>query len=128
MRLAKQLPVPDDPLAWLARVVRNEAISQARASQRRLRREQLAATWHAAWFEPPQVDAVALSSAEVETALRQLDEAVREVLVAHIWGGLTFRQIADAFGMPRSTVHRRYVTALEQLRGRLGLPLNELDR
>lgn len=121
IRLARQRQVPDDPLAWLARVVRNEAISQARANQRRLQREQRAASEQAAWLEPVQAQEAALSSDEVQAALRELDEAVRDVLVAHIWGGLTFRQIAEAFEMPRSTVHRRYLSALEQLRGRLGL-------
>jgi RNA polymerase sigma-70 factor (ECF subfamily) len=123
IRLAQQTRAPDDPLAWLARVVRNEAISQARASQRRTRREQQAASWQAAWLEPVQGDHAGFAPAEVESALRGIDEAVRDVLVAHIWGGLTFRQIAEAFDMPRSTVHRRYLNALEQLRGRLGLPL-----
>lgn len=125
IRLAEQTRVPDDPLAWLARVVRNEAISQARASQRRLRREQRAASWQAAWLEPVEGDRAALAPTEVETALREIDEAMRDVLIAHIWGGLTFRQIAGAFEVPRSTVHRRYLSALEQLRGRLGLSLNE---
>jgi RNA polymerase sigma-70 factor (ECF subfamily) len=125
IRLAKQACAPDDPLAWLARVVRNEAISQARANERRWRREQQVASWQSPWLEPAQAGDEGLSADEVEKALRNLDEAVREVVVAHLWGGLTFRQIADAFEMSRSTVHRRYLSALEQLREHLGLPLSE---
>ena len=41
-------------------------------------------------------------------ALAELSDDEREVIVAHIWGGLTFAQIAEVTGLPSSTAHRRY--------------------
>ncbi len=49
----------------------------------------------------------------------QLPSEEREILVAHVWGGLSIRQIATAFELSRSTVHRRYTSAIEQLRNEL---------
>jgi RNA polymerase sigma-70 factor (ECF subfamily) len=43
----------------------------------------------------------------------------REVVVARIWGGLTFDEIAALVGEPRTTVYRRYGEALEVLREKL---------
>jgi RNA polymerase sigma-70 factor (ECF subfamily) len=52
-----------------------------------------------------------------------LDE--REVIVAHLWGGLTFEQIAAVAGCSSSTAHRRYAAGLSALRERLHVPCPE---
>lgn len=120
IELARQRPTPNSPAAWLYRVVRNRAISQARSAERRRRHEQsramLVATWTAAADEPP------VSAAEVLAALDSLAAEQREVVVARIWGGLTLEQTAEALGASTSTVHRRYVAALQTLRERLESP------
>jgi RNA polymerase sigma-70 factor (ECF subfamily) len=41
-------------------------------------------------------------------------------MVAHLWGGLTFEQIADTVGGSASTAYRRYAAGLDLLRDRLG--------
>jgi RNA polymerase sigma-70 factor (ECF subfamily) len=43
----------------------------------------------------------------------------REVVIARIWGGLTFDEIAALVRDSRTTVHRRYNEALATLRERL---------
>jgi len=43
----------------------------------------------------------------------------REVVIARIWGGLTFDEIAALTGDSRTTVFRRYGEALEVLREKL---------
>ncbi len=44
------------------------------------------------------------------------------MIVAHLWGGLTFEQIAELAGCSPSTAHRRYVAGLANLRERLHVP------
>ena len=58
-------------------------------------------------------------------ALEGLPLAEREVVVARIWGGLSFEEIAGLTGALTSTVHRRYQAGLAALRERLGLPCPE---
>ena len=54
----------------------------------------------------------------------QLEIEDREILVAHVWTGLSFRQIADAYDSSSSVVHRRYQAALLKLRDHLGVQLD----
>lgn len=118
IRLAREVPTPDDPVAWLARVARNEAFSRWRSEQRRRRREQLAAAERPAWFLESRlaVDDSPASAADIQAALEQLDEPTREIVVAHLWSGLTFRQIAEAFELSSSAAHRQYTAGLERLK------------
>lgn len=118
IRLARERPTPNDPVAWLARVARNEALSRWRSDQRRRQREQVVAAERPAWFVEPRLggDDSLASPAEVQTALEQLDEATREIVVAHLWSGLSFRQIAEAFELSSSAAHRQYTSGLERLR------------
>jgi len=46
----------------------------------------------------------------------------REVIVAHVWGGLSFEQIGELIGSSASTAHRWYVAGLTLLRERMGVP------
>ena len=50
LKLAAQR-VPDNPAAWLFRVVRNGAIDAGQVARRRKRYETAAASWAASWFE-----------------------------------------------------------------------------
>ena len=45
----------------------------------------------------------------------------REVIVAHLWGGLTFEQIGELSGCSASTAHRQYTAGLSAIRERLGV-------
>ncbi|HTN75532.1 MAG TPA: RNA polymerase sigma factor, partial [Pirellulaceae bacterium] len=106
-------------VGWLYRVVRNRAISQARASGRRRKYEAAAAAQLSTWFEPSSGSA--LDAAAASSALQGLPEGHREVIVARIWGGLSFEQISELAGVSVSTAHRRYYEGLAQLRDKLGL-------
>jgi RNA polymerase sigma-70 factor (ECF subfamily) len=111
-------PVPVVP--WLYRVVRNAAISATRSARRRQRHEGVAAGRTPAWFVP--VEARGLDERAATTALQGLPIEQREAIVAHLWGGLTFEQIADVMGSSSSTTHRWYLAGLAALRERLKLP------
>jgi len=118
LKLMGQPRLPEQVLPWLFRVVRNRAISAARAERRRRRREQDVAARSAPWFstDPAQgLDADALHQ-----ALAALPADQREVIVAHIWGGLTFEQIAALAACSTSMAYRRYSAGVAALRARLG--------
>jgi len=51
----------------------------------------------------------------VERAVQELPAEQREVLVLRIWGGLTFRQAAEALDIPPGTAASRYRLALKTL-------------
>ena len=54
-------------------------------------------------------------------ALEALPGEKREVVVARIWGGLTFEEIAEFADISSSEAHRRYEAALAVLRKSLGV-------
>ena len=119
LELCRQHPLPGRIVPWLYTVVRNKAISAARSENRRRRHEATAAGLSESWFEPSP-DAV-FDAAVATEALRDLPESEREVIVAHVWGGLSFEEIAEAFDTSSSTAHRRYQAGLAALRERLGV-------
>ena len=55
----------------------------------------------------------------LETALRELPDEQREVVVLKVWGELTFQEIADTVDAPLNTVAARYRYALGKLRDRI---------
>lgn len=119
IRLAAQVTIPEDSIAWLARVVRNAAIDAARTQRRRTQHEMAAVESRPTLFEAADIAADHTQSEEVQLALQTLDEETREVVIAHLWNNLTFRQIAEAFGMSPATAHRRYDTGINCLRASL---------
>lgn len=121
LKLARQRSAPDKPAAWLYRVVRNGAIDAARSARRRQKYETRAAESSPAWFLPPD-DPTGLDGRLVASALKALPDEIRAIMVAHLWGGLTFEDIAAAQGGSASTCYRRYAAGLQLLRERLNVP------
>ncbi len=115
LQLARQPTVPEQPATWLYRVVRNTAISVARSEQRRRQHETAAAESAENWFVADET--AGLDAAAATSALASLADDEREVIVAHLWGGLTFQEIAAVTGLSSSTAHRRYELGLRTLRG-----------
>jgi len=119
LALVRQTALPENLVGWLYRVVRNGALSVSRASGRRTKREAAAAHAVEPWFEPREGER--LDAAEATRALECLPIEQRETIVARLWGGLSFDQIAALTGSPKSTVHRWYERGLAALRERLGI-------
>jgi RNA polymerase sigma-70 factor (ECF subfamily) len=123
LKLVAQRPLPDQPAAWLFRVVRNGALNAALAARRRRHHEAEAASEGAIWFrtdsESSRRDSLDAESASA--ALQSLPLEQREAIVAHLWGGLTFEQIGELTGCSASTAHRQYVSGLATIRDRLGV-------
>jgi RNA polymerase sigma-70 factor (ECF subfamily) len=120
IKLAALKPSPERVAAWLYRVVRNGAISAARSDQRRRQHETARAAQTETWFVP--TEGTGLDATTATTALQTLPLDEREVLIAHLWGGLTFDEIGALIGTSSSTAHRRYLAALTLLRERLRVP------
>jgi RNA polymerase sigma factor (sigma-70 family) len=115
LELISQRQRPARVVAWLYRVVRNGAISAARGARRRTRRETAVAAPEA-WFDA--VDGP-LDAQEATAALAALPLELREVVVARIWGSLTFAEIAELVSTSLSTAQRRYEQGIQELHTRL---------
>jgi RNA polymerase sigma-70 factor (ECF subfamily) len=116
--LSRQRLAPDNPVGWLYRVVRNRAFNEARSNSRQSRRETAAAADRQSWFEPSdddRIDAVAATN-----ALEGLPPDQREVIIARLWGGLSFDEVARLSGVSLSAAYRAYQRGIATLRERLG--------
>ncbi len=120
IELAGQSRRPENATAWLFRVVRNKALSAARTAQRRRRHEAHAGRRRPAWFVRSPDDR--LDGDAAAAALASLAVEQREVVVARIWGQLSFQEIGELIGASDSAAHRRYESALSALRQKLRTP------
>ncbi|MFN6102962.1 MAG: RNA polymerase sigma factor [Planctomycetaceae bacterium] len=114
-KLARQEPSPDNPVAWLYRVCRNLAEKQRTSDKRRRRREQ---QWAQAKVSASNL-ADDTNLAETLAAVESLEEELREVLVARLWGRLSLEEVGKLCGVSTATAFRRYQAALESLRNRM---------
>ena len=115
VKLASQRVAPDEPSAWLYRVVRNGAVSMSRSFWRRRKRESVVSKGESLFGSTDdRIDAEHATS-----VLQDLDPETRAVVVARIWGGLTFDEIAHSQGYSIATAHRRYHDGLKRLHERL---------
>jgi RNA polymerase sigma-70 factor (ECF subfamily) len=106
--------LPGNPAAWLFAAVRLRAISQSRSDRRRRRHEEEAAK---EWFQRSRQRRAA---GEIATeALAELSLADREIVIAHLWGHLTFEEIARLVGTSSSTAQRRFEAVISRLREKL---------
>ena len=98
---------------------------RSRSSQRRRRHETAAVGGRSAVFDRSPADRIDADVAAA--ALQSLSIELREVVVARIWGGLTFQQIGRLVGVSDSAAHRRYEAALVALRQKLRTPCLKND-
>ncbi len=126
LKLVKERKPPTNVVGWLFQVVRNGAISAARSEERRQRHERAAAERVESWFEPSPEARLDADLASQQLARLELNQ--REVIVAHLWGGLSFDEIAALTGLSRSSAHRHYQDGLRILRTELGVPCQPTDQ
>ena len=107
---------PENARAYLYRAVRNAALNSLRGAAREtdLEPEQ-------AWFATAAgaVDGAIHDALALQSALLALPPEQREVIVMHIWGGMTFEEIAGVMGIPANTAASRYRYGLAKLRARM---------
>jgi RNA polymerase sigma-70 factor (ECF subfamily) len=98
-----------DRKAYLFTSVRNTILNDLKTRQRDVPIES-----ESAWFEPPIRDHAA--EINLRRALAGLSEDQRQVTILHVWGELTFAQIAEVLGISANTAASRYRYALTNLR------------
>lgn len=119
LKLAEQYPGPERPVAWLYRVVRNLGLNEVRRQTRQQKHHHDWARQRqgAGPLSSPGMSAEsAAENSELQTAVNRLPADVRVIVIARIWSGLTFQEIADLTGRSLATCQRHYQQALEQLR------------
>ena len=118
VQLARQRAVPGLVVPWLYRTVRNGAIAASRGARRRRSREARASAGEA-WFASADER---IDAAEATRLLDELEPEVREAIVARLWGGLTFEEVARLQDCSTATAYRRYQAGLERLHEKLEGP------
>jgi RNA polymerase sigma factor (sigma-70 family) len=124
-KLVQQQTSPDDPAAWLFRVVRTSAIDLSKTERRRKNREVANVSPEQWFYQPTYSDSIERmeSAEEVERAvhaLKALPDDLREVIVLRLWTELTLEQIASVCECSVSSAHRRYEAGISKLRMELG--------
>lgn len=75
---------PENPVPWLYTVVRNAARDAQRSARRRTKYETRRAEHAPNWFED---DTTGMDGETATAALADLPDDVREIVIAHLWGG-----------------------------------------
>jgi RNA polymerase sigma-70 factor (ECF subfamily) len=105
---------------WLATIARRRAVDWLRRSGRQHERVKKMARER--WRDVDSAEDTAISNAvdvAVRTAVEQLPEPNRRVLLLAYYGGLTYSGVARALGIPEGTVKSRMRTALQRLAANL---------
>lgn len=110
--LRAEIPRPDVPSAYVYRAVRNAALN----ARRSVRNDTNLATQNPV-FEREREDREAALA--LQSALAELPEEQREVVIMRVWSGMTLGEVAEATGTPLNTAASRYRYALEKLREKL---------
>jgi len=109
MEMLEQNTIPEEPRPYLFRAVRNRALNLMRHE-----RQNAPLTEIQPWFETKAGDP-ALEVA-LRSGLRALGEEQRQAVILHLWGGLSFAEIAAVLEIPANTAASRYRYALQRLR------------
>lgn len=106
--------LPDNPAGYLYRAVRNTCLNRRRDGSREVPLER-GTTW--LLHRTPDHEAeIALQS-----ALTNLSDEQREVVIMHIWDGMTLDEVASATSTSLNTAASRYRYALDHLRKFFGV-------
>jgi RNA polymerase sigma-70 factor, ECF subfamily len=107
--LRGDLVIVGTPLPYLCRAVRNAALNHRRGHARE---DELGD--HAVLLEAP--GGLEEAGLAIQQALAALPAEQREVVALHVWGRMTFQEIADALDVSPNTVASRYRYGLSKLR------------
>jgi RNA polymerase sigma-70 factor (ECF subfamily) len=108
--------VPEAPVAYLYRAVRNAALNARRTVKREVTLD-LELDAPSSMFESR--DSNREAALTLQAALLELPEEQREVVVLRVWSGMTLEEAAFLTGVSLSTTASRYRYALDKLRERL---------
>jgi RNA polymerase sigma-70 factor (ECF subfamily) len=109
IKLAVEEPQPTNCVAWLFTVTKRLAINERLSQSKRRSRES-----HAVLHRTVSMDLS--QEMELRDLLNTLEEREREVLIARLWGDLTFDQIGSVFRESKASIWRTYQSGLLKLR------------
>mgnify|MGYP001185921639 CR=1 FL=1 len=119
IRFRERLREVNSPESWIFTIARHEANRILIRSNR---------PRHSGLVDAEGIHKLAISEQvdvddreELETALAGLTTAEREILELHIYGGLTFCEVAEVTEIPLGTIATRYRSAIAKLRRRLNV-------
>jgi RNA polymerase sigma-70 factor (ECF subfamily) len=110
--LSAEIEMPDVPVAYVYRAVRNAALNVRRSRQRDAPLDSNSSIFQ-------RRDGNREAALALQRALAELPDEQREVVVMRVWSGMTLDEVAAASAAPLSTVASRYRYALEKLRKKL---------
>ncbi len=113
LRLIDEKKPLANPVPYVFRAVRNTALNVRRQQARHFPLEA-----EPAWFE--SANGISESALAVQEALIALPDLQREIVVLHVWCGMTFAEIADLTQIPPDTAASRYKYGLSKLGELLG--------
>ena len=115
IRFWPRLPDVSHPVSYLYRSARNAAHNWSRGAHRREEAERRR-TPERLFDDPPGDLEEEEFRVRVETALRSLSSAQREIVTLRLWADLSFPEISETLGIPVATAKSRYRSSLEALR------------
>jgi RNA polymerase sigma-70 factor (ECF subfamily) len=100
---------------WLFRVARNVGLTAVRGTRRRRQRETAYSPPAAAAPDPAEAAGQKEAAGKMQHCLDRLDAEVRELVYLKVVENLSYREIAEQTGVPRSTVAVRVQEGLTRL-------------
>lgn len=105
--LAGGIEITGPPAPYLYRAVHNAALNDIRGKTREAQLTDI-------WLESPS--GMDHSALELQSALEELPQEQREIIVLHIWAQMSFEEISSALEMSPNTAASRYRYGLSKLR------------
>ena len=118
-KLFEQSAIPNQLGGWLFRVALNVARESHRKDRRRVAREQT--TFRKVYHRdlPSQRIEQQDQQQAIQNAVMKLELEYREIVIARLWGDLTWPEVSILLQKPQTTLHRKFHEALELLRNEL---------
>jgi RNA polymerase sigma-70 factor, ECF subfamily len=105
--LRGDIEIEGAPGPYLYRAIRNTCLNQIRNRSREVELDDR-------WFEgPPGMKETGIF---LQSALQELPEEQRQIIMLHIWGELSFEESASVLGISPNTAASRYRYGLSKLR------------
>ena len=111
IKLATEEPTPSHCVAWLFTVSKNIAVNERLSQAKRRVRESEAGARRAV-----SMDSDASNAVELQDMLNMLDKYEKEVVIARLWGQLTFEELASLYHDSKASVWRTYQAGISKLR------------
>ena len=105
--LRGDLAITAAPVAYLYRAIRNASLNKIRDRAGEV-------DFDEGWLDSPA--GMEHTAVELQSALRELPEQQREVILLHVWGKMSFEEVASALEIPPNTAASRYRYGLSKLR------------